>query len=92
MYKILFTNKMKHDVKRMKKRGKDISKLTNILDLLSKGNKLNYQHKDHQLSGNMSNFRECHIEPDWLLLYRIEKDNLILIATETGSHADLFGL
>ncbi len=92
MYQILFTNKMKRDVKLMKKRGKDISKLSDILNKLANGDTLAYKHKDHQLSGDMSDFRECHIEPDWLLVYRIEKDKLVLIATQTGSHSDLFGL
>ena len=92
MYQILFTNKMKRDLKLMKKRGKDISKLSNILNKLANGDILAYKHKDHQLSGDMSDFRECHIESDWLLVYRIEKDELVLIATETGTHSDLFGL
>ena len=92
MYKIQFTAKMKRDVKRMEKRGKNISKLTSVLSVLASGNSLPINHRDHQLSGYMSDFRECHIEPDWLLVYRIEKDVLILTAIETGTHADLFGL
>lgn len=92
MYQILFTNKMKRDLKRMKKRGKDISKLTAILSTLANGDTLAVQYKDHPLSGNLADFRECHIESDWLLIYRIEKDRLILTATETGTHSDLFGL
>ena len=92
MYQIQFTTKMKKDVKRMKKRGKDMSKLTSVLSILSSGKSLPSQNHDHQLSGNLSDFRECHIEPDWLLVYRIENKDLILVATETGSHADLFGL
>ena len=90
MYQIHFTNKMKKDVKLMQKRGKDISKLTDILDVLASDCPLPEKNHDHQLSGDLSDFRECHIEPDWLLIYRKEKDNLILIATETGSHSDLF--
>lgn len=94
MYKIQFTSKMKKDVKRMKKRGRDISKLTSVLSILASGAHAHLPERfhDHQLSGNMSDFRECHIEPDWLLVYRLEDDELILIATETGTHADLFGL
>ena len=92
MYKIQFTSKMKKDVKRMKKRGRDISKLKSVLSILASGAHLPERFHDHQLSGNMSDFRECHIEPDWLLVYRLEDDELILIATETGTHADLFGL
>ena len=92
MYQIYFTNKMKHDAKRMKKRGKDISKLTNVLSQLASGSILDSKYRDHQLSGNMADFRECHIEPDWLLVYRIEDDKLILTATETGTHSDIFKL
>ena len=91
MYKIVYTNRMKKDVKLMKKRGKDLNKLVNVLFLLSTGNPLPIQYRDHQLTGNLHDFRECHIEPDWLLMYQIFEDTLILSATATGSHADLFG-
>ena len=91
MYKIVYTNRMKKDVKLMKKRGKDLNKLVNALFLLSTGNPLPIQYRDHQLTGNLHDFRECHIEPDWLLMYQIFEDTLILSATATGSHADLFG-
>ena len=92
MYKILFTNRMKRDVKLMKKRHKDMELLIDILDKLSKGEILPDKNKDHQLKGEWKEFRECHIEPDWLLIYKIEEDELILYATATGSHADLFGI
>lgn len=91
MYKIVYTNRMKKDVRLMKKRGKDIRKLVTVLSLLANGNPLPVQYKDHSLSGNLRDFRECHIEPDWLLMYQIHEDMLILSATATGSHADLFG-
>ena len=92
MYKIVYTNRMKKDVKLMKKRGKDISKLVRILSLLATGNPLPAQNKDHQLTGNLRDFRGCHIEPNWLLLYQKYDDILVLSATATGSHADLFGI
>jgi mRNA interferase YafQ len=82
---------MKHDVKVMKKRGKDLNKLIAVLDKLSKGEPLPPNNRDHQLTGALSDFRECHIEPDWLLMYQIFNDELILSATATGSHSDLFG-
>lgn len=91
MYKIVYTNRMKKDVKLMKKRGKDLNKLVNVLFLLSTGNPLPIQYRDHQLTGNLHDFRECHIEPDWLLMYQIFEDTLILSATATGSRVDLFG-
>ena len=74
----------------MKKRGKDMSKLVVVLDLLASGNPLPENYKDHQLSGSLKDFRECHIEPDWLLMYQVFEGELILSATATGTHADLF--
>lgn len=91
MYKIVYTNRMKKDVRRVKKRGKDINKLIHVLDLLQSGNPLSEQYHDHALSGDLKDFRECHIESDWLLMYQIFEDALILSATATGTHADLFG-
>lgn len=81
---------MKHDARLMKKRGKDMSKLVVVLDLLASGNPLPENYKDHQLSGSLKDFRECHIEPDWLLMYQVFEGELILSATATGTHADLF--
>ena len=83
---------MERDAKRMKRRGKDLSKLSAILDVLASGGPLPARNRDHALSGNRAGCRECHIEPDWLLVYRIERDALILVAIETGTHSDLFGL
>ena len=80
---------MKKDLKRAKKRGKDISKLIEILNLLKTGKKIPQKFCDHQLSGNLKEFRKCHIEPDWLLIYQIKKDKLILVAVATGTHSDL---
>lgn len=91
MYKIVYTNRMKRDARLMKRRVRDMGKLVNVLSLLAGGNPLPVQYKDHQLSGNLQDFRECHIEPDWLLMYQIHEDTLILSATATGSYADLFG-
>lgn len=91
MYKIVYTNRMKKDAKLMQKRGKDMTKLVNVLSLLASGNPLPPRFKDHSLTGNLQDFRECHIEPDWLLMYQMYEDLLILSATATGSHADLFG-
>ena len=76
----------------MKKRGKDLSKLETVLDILLSGKDLPETYRDHQLQGKLSIFRECHIEPDWLLVYRKVDKELILYATATGSHADLFNM
>lgn len=82
---------MKKDARLMKKRGKDMDKLIHVLSLLAGDSPLPAQYKGHSLTGELQDFRECHIEPDWLLMYQIYKDTLILSATATGTHADLFG-
>ena len=78
----------KRDVKRLKKRNKDFAKLKAIIQLLVEGQKLPGNTRDHRLKGTLKDCRECHIEPDWLLIYRIEGSELCLV--RTGSHADLF--
>ena len=76
----------------MKKRGLDISLLDKVVDKLRQGIPLEEKYKDHGLSGNYEGFRECHIKPDWLLIYLIENDILTLTLVDTGSHSDLFKL
>jgi len=90
MLEIVFTNKMKRDAKLMKKRGKDMSKLIKVLEMLANHSIMPEHFKDHQLSGNLKDFRECHIESNWLLMYQIFEDQLILSASGTGTHSDLF--
>ena len=91
MLRLELTQKMKRDAKRMKKRGKDMSKLDAVLRLLASCESLPQKYHDHQLKGVMRDFRECHIEPDWLLVYQIFEDRLVLSATGTGTHSDLYG-
>ena len=91
MYQIVYTNRMKRDVRRAKKRGKNISKLVETLELLQSGESMPEQYHDHQLGGKLKDFRECHIETDWLLIYQIFENVLILSAVATGTHSDLFG-
>lgn len=79
---------MKRDVKLLQKQGKDLSKLINILDKLANKEKLPDKNKDHNLKGDLKDFRECHIEPDWVLLYQYFEDTLILSAVSTGSHSN----
>ena len=74
----------------MKKRGKDLTKLTHVLNLLASGNPLPSQYHDHMLTEDYKGARECHIEPDWLLIYEVHKNTLVILASSTGSHADLF--
>jgi mRNA interferase YafQ len=89
MLKTIFKNQFVKDYKLQIKRHKNITKLDEIINLLANGENLQPKLKDHTLTGNYKGFRELHIEPDWLLIYRIEGDDLILEAT--GTHSDLFG-
>ena len=92
MYEVKFTTAFKKSYKLMKKRGLDISLLDDAVDKLRQGIPLEEKYKDHGLSGNYEGFRECHIKPDWLLIYLIENDILTLTLFDTGSHSDLFKL
>ena len=90
IYKVKFTNTFKKSYKLMKKRGLDISLLDKVIDELRQGKKLEAKYCDHALQGKFKGFRECHIQPDWLLVYLIENDILTLTLVDTGSHADIF--
>ena len=89
MLKLKITSKFKKDYKRMKKQGKDMRLLGEVIDLLLAEKVLDDKYHDHPLYGNYVGFRECHILPDWLLIYAIDTDQLILTASRTGSHSDL---
>jgi mRNA interferase YafQ len=80
----------KKDRKLMKKQNKDISKLDEVMGLLLNEQPLLPKHENHPLHGNYKNWWECHIEPDWLLIYRIDKENNKVIFYRTGSHSELF--
>ncbi len=88
MREIIRTIQFKRDVKRPEKRGKDMAKLRDLILLLAGETPLPVRYKDHPLSGEWKHHRDCHIEPDWLLLYKIDDNDLYLV--RTGSHADLF--
>lgn len=90
MYQVKFTTAYKKAYKLMKKRGLDISLLDEVVDLLRQGKQLEERYHDHGLTGDLAGFRECHIKPDWLLIYFIENDILTLTLIDTGSHSDLF--
>ncbi len=90
MYQVKFTTAYKKAYKLMKKRGIDISLLDEVVDLLRQGRQLEERYHDHGLTGDLAGFRECHIKPDWLLIYLIENDILTLTLIDTGSHSDLF--
>lgn len=89
-YKVMPTTQFKKDLKKIQKQNKNIKLLSEIIDLLADGKSLPEKNRDHELSGNFKGFRECHIQPDWLLIYEISDNELILFLTRTGSHSDLF--
>jgi mRNA interferase YafQ len=88
MREIRRTGQFKRDIKRMEKRGKDFSELRRVIGLLAAGEALEPRHRDHPLSGGYSGSRDCHIEPDWVLVYERTATELILV--RTGTHSDLF--
>ena len=91
-YEIILTSAFKKELKNIKKRNKDLSKLTEIVNKLANDIELDIKNRDRRLVNNLrfQNCRECHIEPDWLLVYKKDNNNLILFLIETGSHSDLF--
>lgn len=92
MYKLKFTTAFKKAYKKSQKRGLDIRKLDFVIEELRQGHALPTKYRDHALTGNFADLRECHIQPDWLLVYRIENDILTLTLVDTGSHADIFAM
>ena len=88
-YRIKRTSAFNKDLKRLIKQGKDLTPLNAVVDLLAAGRQLDPRYLDHPLSSNWKGFRDCHIAPDWVLLYKIEKDILVLTLTRTGTHAEL---
>ncbi len=89
-YGVVVTSLFKRDLKTAKKRGYDLSLLNDVVDTLAFGLPLDEKYKDHSLIGNYKGCRECHITPDWLLIYEISNDEIILYLTRTGTHSDLF--
>jgi len=91
-YSIVLSNRFKKDLKRLKKRQYNLTLLETAVDKLAAGEGHELKYHDHNLSGGLSGFRECHIAPDWLLVYRIEENDLILLLMRTGTHADVLGM
>ena len=86
---IILSTVMKRDLKRVAKRGKSLEALYQVVTLLSEKQPLPIRYRDHALTGNWIGHRDCHIQPDWVLIYQITDDTLIL--ERTGTHSDLFG-
>ncbi|MGP1459192.1 MAG: type II toxin-antitoxin system YafQ family toxin [Treponema sp.] len=89
-YEVKFTTQFKKDIKRAQKQRKNLDKLFEVIDLLAQGKTLEARYRDHALTGKFKGTRECHIEPDWLLVYEYRNDILILVLYRLGSHAELF--
>ena len=89
-YRLKPTSRFQKDIKRIQKRGYQIQLIQEVVRKLSNGETLEPKYKDHPLSGDYIGCRECHITPDWLLIYEIYEDELILYLTRTGTHSDLF--
>ena len=89
-YQIEYTSRFKKEYKLAQKRGRDISLLRTVIGILAKGETLPEKYKDHPLVSNWVGYRECHIQGDWLLIYKYKDNELILSLTTTGSHSDLF--
>lgn len=92
MLKIKYTAKFKKDYKKAKRQGKNLAKLHDVLEMIASQEPLPEKMHDHFLSGSYGGHRECHLEPDWLLIYLIDDTELILTAVRTGSHSELLGM
>lgn len=89
-YKIKTTNKFQKDLKRIEKRGYNLKHLSDVVKIIASGEALPAKYRDHSLGGNYKSYRECHITPDWLLIYELTEDDMVLYLTRTGTHSDLF--
>ena len=89
-YEIVPSGQFKKDLKLAQKRGYDLDKIKSVITSLANGETLDAKYRDHLLTGNYSDFRECHIQPDWMLVYQIQGERLIVFLARTGTHSDLF--
>ena len=89
-YEVRFTTRFKRELKLAKKQGRDLDKLFEVVGVLAMGEKPEPKYRDHEFSGSFKGCRECHIEPDWLLIYQVFDDILVLVLSRVGTHSDLF--
>ena len=87
---VVLLDSFKKDIKTIQKRGYDLKLLNDVIVTLQTNQKLPAKHRDHALTGKYKGFRECHIAPDWLLVYTVIQNELVLVLSRTGSHSDLF--
>lgn len=90
MLDVVLSNQFKRDLKLAAKRGYDLDLLDSVVTALASGQILPDKYRDHNLTGKYAGFRECHLQPDWLLVYRIDETEIILFLSRTGTHSDLF--
>ena len=89
-YEVKFSKQFKKDLKLAKKQNRSLDKLFDLISILANGDTLDSEYRDHELSGKYSGTRECHVEPDWLLVYEIIDDVLVLMLYRLGTHSELF--
>lgn len=89
MYQIVYSSRFKKELKICARRGYDLNKMEVVLDILARGETIPQEYHDHPLHNNWHGFRDLHLEPDWLLIYKIEGNTVVLLAA-TGTHSDLF--
>ena len=89
IYKLALTSRFNKDLKKILKRGYAMQELHNVINLLQAGINLPSKYRDHALGGNWAGHRECHVKPDWLLIYKVENEVLVLTLVRTGSHSDI---
>ena len=90
MLDVFYSSRFKKDYRRAKKQGRDVELLLDVVDLLAAEEPLDPKYQDHALAGDYRGHRECHIQPDWLLIYKIDGGQLLLTLTRTGTHSELF--
>lgn len=89
-YEVKLTSQFKRDLKLARRQGKDIDKLFDVISTIAEGKKLDEKYRDHNLSGDHAGCRECHVEPDWLLIYEVMDQVLVLMLYRVGTHSELF--
>jgi mRNA interferase YafQ len=90
MYERVYSAQFRRDVRLAAKRGKDLLSLEEVVDALANGEPLPAERRDHALKGRYDGYRECHVEPDWLLVYKLDNGQLVLVLYRVGTHSDLF--
>lgn len=90
MLEVVLSNRFKRDLKRAVRRGRDTALLEKAVNTLAERRPLPESNRDHALTGDWAGYRECHIQPDWLLIYKVHEEELLLLLMRTGTHADLF--